>query len=100
MLAAVLLDDEYRVLRVGLIPCAVVRERCKFVRHMNSYKFMMTDDVWDDRRVTDVTGKLGRSRWRAEVLEKGQNRRVRRAAGSEGLGKWFASPDSSRRVLK
>ena len=46
------------MLRAGLIPCAVVRERCKFVRHTNSYKFMLTDDVWDDRRVTDVTGKL------------------------------------------
>ena len=57
-LAAVLLDKDYRVLRAALIPCAVVRRRCKFVRHTNSYKFMLTDDVWDDRRVTDVTGKL------------------------------------------
>ena len=58
MLAAVLLDDQYRVLRAALIPCAVVRERCKFVRHTNSYKFMLTDDVWDDGRVMDVTGEL------------------------------------------
>ena len=57
-LAAVLLNSEYQVLRAALIPCAVVRERCKFVRHTNSYKFMLTDDIWDDRRVTDTTKKL------------------------------------------
>ena len=57
-LAAVLLDTEYRVLRAALIPCVVVRKRCKFVRHTNSYKFMLTDDIWDDRRVTDATKKL------------------------------------------
>ena len=57
-LAAVLFDEEYRVLRAALIPCAVVRERCKFVQHTNSHRFMLTDDVWDDGRGTDVTGEL------------------------------------------
>ena len=57
-LAAVLFDDEYRVLRGALIPSEVVGERCKFVRHTNSHKFMLTDDVWNDGRVKDVTGEL------------------------------------------
>lgn len=57
-LAAVLLDTDYRVMRAALIPCAVVRQRCKFVRHTKSYKFMLTDDICDDSRVTNVTGKL------------------------------------------
>ncbi len=57
-LAAVLFDKEYRVLRAALIPNTVVRERCKFVQHTNSHKFMLHDDVWDDGRVTDVTGEL------------------------------------------
>lgn len=57
-LAAVLLNNKYRVLRAALIPCAVVRERCKFVPHTNSYKFMLTDDIWHDARVTDATRKL------------------------------------------
>ena len=64
VLAAVLFDDEYGVVRAALIPGSVVRERCKFVEHTNSYKFMLTDDVWDDRRVKDVTAKL-----RAEVSQ-------------------------------
>ena len=57
-LAAVLFDDVYQVSRAALIPNAMVRKRCKFVQHTNSYKFMLTDDVWDDKRVTDVTEKL------------------------------------------
>ena len=57
-LAAVLFDDRYRVLRAAMIPGGVVRERSKFVRHTNSYKFMLTDDVWHDGRVKDVTCEL------------------------------------------
>ena len=58
MLAAVLFDDEYRVFRAALIPCGIVRERSNFVPHTNSYAFILTDDVWDDTRVTDVTAEL------------------------------------------
>ena len=28
------------------------------MRHTNSYKFMLTDYVWHDGRVTEATGKL------------------------------------------
>lgn len=58
VLAAVLFDDQYRVSRAVLIPRSVVRERSKYVSHTNSYKFMLTDDVWNDGRVKDVTGDL------------------------------------------
>ena len=64
-MAAVLFDDWYGVSRAALIPNTVVRERCDFVPHTNSHKFMLTDGVWDDGRVTDVTGKL-RTVWTAE----------------------------------
>ncbi len=57
-LAAVLFDHQYGVSRAALIPGAVVRERLKFVGHTNSHKFMLTDDVWEDGRVRDVTGAL------------------------------------------
>ena len=57
-LAAVLFDEKYRVWRAALVPNEVVRERCKFVRHTNSHKFMLSDDVWKDGRVKDVTGEL------------------------------------------
>lgn len=41
-----------------LSPCDVVRERSKYRKHTNSHKFMLTDDVWNDGRVKDVTEKL------------------------------------------
>ena len=55
-LAAVLFDHQYRVSRAALITGVVVRERLKFVEHTNSHKFMLTDDVWEDGRVREVTG--------------------------------------------
>ena len=58
VLAAVLFNDEYQVFRAALIPSGVVKERAKFVQHTNSYKFMLSDDVWDDGRVKDVTADL------------------------------------------
>ena len=57
-LAAILFGERYDVERAALISSEVVRERCKFVSYTNGYRFMLTDDVWDDRRVTDVTEKL------------------------------------------
>ena len=57
-LAAVLFDHQYGVSRAALIPGVVVGERLKFVGHTNSHKFMLTDDVWEDGRVRDVTGAL------------------------------------------
>lgn len=57
-LAAVLFDDDYRVSRAALIPNGVVRGRCSFVQRTNSYRFMLTDEIWDDGRVRDVTAEL------------------------------------------
>lgn len=57
-LADVLLDRHCRVVRAALIPCVAVRERSKFVPHTNAYKFMLTDDKWEDVRVMDATTKL------------------------------------------
>lgn len=57
-LAAVLFDNDYRVRRAALIPCAVVREWGSFVRESNSYRLTLSRDVWRDARVTDATGRL------------------------------------------
>jgi len=58
VLAAVLLDDDYRVTRAALIPAAVVDERSTYVKHTNSHRFMLQDDVWGDADVSDVTDRL------------------------------------------
>lgn len=57
-LAGILFDRDYGVLRAAIMPRAVVDERRTFTEHTNSHKFMLTDDVWDDERVDDVTAML------------------------------------------
>lgn len=58
ILAAVLFDDEYRILRAALIPAAVVREHSTYIRHTNSHKFLLRDAIWDVPGVVDVTADL------------------------------------------
>ena len=84
MLAAVLFDDQYRVARAALIPREVVHERAKFVRHTNSHRFMLTDDVWKDARVKDVTEDL-----------KAAESRVEDNMGAGGAGETVASAPSA-----
>ncbi|MCY4142119.1 MAG: hypothetical protein OXG08_00325 [Gammaproteobacteria bacterium] len=60
-LAAVLFDHEYRVLRAALIPNEVVRNRCRYAKHDNKWNFILTDDVWDEKGVRDVTKVLERT---------------------------------------
>lgn len=57
-LAGILFDRDYSVLRGAIVPRAVVDERRRFTKHTNSHKFMLTDDVWGDERVEDVTTML------------------------------------------
>ena len=58
ILAAVLFDDDYKVLRAALIPAGVVREHSKFIEHTNSYKFLLRDAIWESTGVQDVTERL------------------------------------------
>jgi hypothetical protein len=57
-LAGVLFAEDYSVIRAGLIPYAVVKERATFVAHTNSHKFLLRDDVWESPSVRDVTEEL------------------------------------------
>lgn len=58
VLAAVLFDNDYRIMRAALIGVAVVRDRSTYIAHTNSHKFLLRDDVWDAPGVTDVTDYL------------------------------------------
>ncbi len=58
VLAGVIFDDDYRVVRAALIPRGVVKERSTYVAHTNSHKFILRDDVWDVPSVQDVTAKV------------------------------------------
>lgn len=58
MLAGVIFDADFRVLRAALVPHAVVLARSKFKRSTNSHTFFLLDDVWDEPGVQDVTAEL------------------------------------------
>ncbi len=58
ILAAVLFDENYRVVRAALIPVGVVRDRSKYARHTNSHTFLLQDEVWDEPDVIDATDQL------------------------------------------
>ncbi len=58
MLAGVLLDKYYGVIKAALIPRDVIVKRATYREHTNSHKFMLTDSVWDVSGVIDVTPKL------------------------------------------
>jgi hypothetical protein len=57
-LAGLLFDETYGIKRAAIIPHAVVMERARFVTRSNSHKFLLRDEVWDDRDVRDVTPEL------------------------------------------
>jgi hypothetical protein len=57
-LAGVLFAEDYSVFRAAIIPYGVVEERATYVKHTNSHKFILHDDVWTASGVRDVTKKL------------------------------------------
>jgi len=58
ILAGVLFDDDFNVMKAALIPIAFVIERSSFIAHTNSNKFMLLDDVWNAPGVRDVTAEI------------------------------------------
>ena len=57
-LAGVIFKEDYTVLRAALIPHAMALERATYVKHTNSHRFLLRDDIWNARGVRDVTNEL------------------------------------------
>jgi hypothetical protein len=57
-LAAVLFARDLRVFRAAIIPLEVVHSLSVHDTYTNSYKFMLTDEVWNIPSVRDVTTHL------------------------------------------
>jgi|SRR5580692_8842615 hypothetical protein len=58
LLAGVLFNEDYTVMRAALIPHAVAIDRATFVEHTNSHKFLLRDDIWNAPGVRDLTQEL------------------------------------------
>jgi len=61
VLAAVLFEEDYRVLRAALIPHAQVVALAKRVERTNSWRFLLRDAVWSISSVRDATDDLRRA---------------------------------------
>ncbi|XOK15605.1 hypothetical protein ACI6PO_28055 (plasmid) [Agrobacterium tumefaciens] len=58
VLAVVLFDDDYRIVRAALIPAVTVKEKAVYIAHTNSHKFLARDGIWEVAGVIDVTNRL------------------------------------------
>ncbi|MBB4017731.1 hypothetical protein GGR16_002765 [Chelatococcus caeni] len=58
VLAAVLFDEDYQVVRAALIPAEIVHGRSTYIERTNSHKFLLRDAIWNDPGVVDVTNRL------------------------------------------
>lgn len=58
VLAGILFDKHYVVIKAALIPRPVVEERATYNAYTNSHKFTLSDNVWDVSSVIDVTADL------------------------------------------
>ena len=57
-LAGVIFKEDYTVLRAALVPHSVALERATYVKHTNSHRFLLRDDIWNAPGVRDVTSQL------------------------------------------
>jgi hypothetical protein len=57
-LAAVLLDNQFRVLRGAIIPYEVIAARAAYVDSVKAWRFFLRDSVWELDGVIDVTAAL------------------------------------------
>lgn len=58
VLAGVIFDDDFCVVRAALIPRGVVEARSTYVAHTNSHKFILREEVWSAPGVRDVTAEV------------------------------------------
>lgn len=58
ILAAVLFNENFSVMRAALIPHSLASERASYVKATNSWRFLLTDNIWSCEGVVDVTEKI------------------------------------------
>jgi hypothetical protein len=58
VLAGVLFNEDFSVMKAALVPFQVVKDHAVFVKHTNGWKFVLRDSVWALPGVEDITGRL------------------------------------------
>lgn len=55
VLSGILFNGDFTILRAALVPPSVVRAHAKPQAHVNGWRFMLTEAVWELPGVIDVT---------------------------------------------
>ena len=58
LLAGVLFNEDFSVMKAALIPFQVVKDHAVFVKHTNGWKFVLRDSIWALPGVEDITDRL------------------------------------------
>lgn len=58
VLAGVLFDEHFQVHRAALVPVERVQEHASYVEHVNAWRLLLRDAVWEWPGVRDVTPEL------------------------------------------
>lgn len=69
VLAGVLFDDDFNIIRAAFVPRAIVKERSIYVQHTNSNKFLLRDEVWSASGVRDVTVEIAMAMRQGSAVE-------------------------------
>lgn len=57
-LAGVLFTEDYEILRACVVPIAVVKEEAKYNKHVNGWRLVLRDEIWNRPEVRDITTEL------------------------------------------
>ncbi len=58
VLAGVLLNSAFLVQRAALVPVKVVQANSTYVPHVNAWRLLLRDSIWEEPSVEDVTEQL------------------------------------------
>ncbi len=57
-LVGVLFDQDFRILKACVIPKPTVQNLAKYVKHVNGWRLILADSVWEEEGVKDITEVL------------------------------------------
>jgi hypothetical protein len=57
-LVGVLFDEDFQILKACIIPRSTVQKLAKYVKHVNGWRLILTDSVWNETGVKDMSETL------------------------------------------
>jgi len=57
-LVGVLFGEDFQILKACIIPRSTVQKLAKYVKHVNGWRLMLADSIWNEVGVTDMSDTL------------------------------------------